>query len=1075
MLVRESSSAMESLIEQISEQLPEAQSQSNFSTLLKIFSNVLEHPNEAKFQSLSKAKLEGKLHGLGLQVLAAAGFVDQGTDLVLPAGANLEAMQGARELLECLALSFDDAPLSPEVKPAVAPAAVVADGDEDAELAEAMRLSMAGQQSSEQQDRQMAEEVAREEEPVSVDFQRFDRDVVIDDDAVDRINEFCRASGEPYVDPQFPPLDRSLYMDETDARTWDCLLCHARTELPPVPPLAKSREEAEAAEAFWQTKNKCSGCGQPAHHVVTVRYFGRPTQWLRPGVRCMGCEMIYSHLPGGRELTSRMCPHFLRDSMSNTTVGAPWKLIRGEARAEDVCQGGLGNCWFAGALSTVARVPELIDNMFITKEFNPHGAYHLRLCHAGEWRSILIDDLQPTSQLFQGYLDGTTAYYSQGGNLCYLQGARRQIWVPLVEKAAAKLYGCWAALKGGTVGEAMAMFTGFPTQRIGGLYIRKAARQAIQERRQAKADERTRLLLQGAEVPDDMGDSDEDFDNDSLTWSKILSANDAGYLMGMGCTEEGCEKTKNHIVEEMGLQCPHAYGVLDAREVQVNGKLTRFLKMRNPWGERAPRTWKGRWNKDDKNWTFDLQFELGIVNRSGVKMDEDMGIFWMCFEDVKEYFNQIEVCRVHQTWHTTRCKAWLPSGVGPGDAFDLTIFRKTQVDLVVWQEKNIQREGALGARSTNVDVGLAVLRKRSLGEDGQPVYELIEYIHRTNHDDCSGEIILEGGFVYRLVPICFGMMQEYAPRRCVVAVHSVQQVELQKVPSSWHDVACGAFEGCRKGGKRRPVQTMGSGPAPGLSSYLRFEEGCGACFAVENTSDMMAALQFDGSECEGCNFTRGTSVLVAAVPPRSRQVLMGISVAQGAGRFSMSFGAISLGAEAAAFAVQGEDMHMSVPLLPAEFRSPTHRPVPDDAILKRAPPEEPEPQPSPKRANTTTDDDADTMLAEALRMSMMQQPQATSGNLNEMQDGDDDEDELAAAVRMSMAQQPQLPAAAGTSSSAAAAAPQAPAPAAATGDQKAELTALIKRLFEEYRRSGMNPNDAASKAMTDAKRQLGAG
>merc|ERR1719272_2335093 len=197
-------------------------------------------------------------------------------------------------------------------------------------------------------------------------------------------------------------------MNEADSKTWACLICGARTVLPPVPKVAKSREEAEAAEADWQSKNKCSGCSRPAHHVVNVRYFGRPTQWLRPGVRCVGCEMLYSHLPQGKELVSRMCPHFLRDTSGNTTVGAPWKLIRGEARAEDVCQGGLGNCWFAGALSTVAQRPELITNMFVTKEFNPFGAYHLRLCHAGEWRNILIDDLFPTSQLFEGFVDQTT-------------------------------------------------------------------------------------------------------------------------------------------------------------------------------------------------------------------------------------------------------------------------------------------------------------------------------------------------------------------------------------------------------------------------------------------------------------------------------------------------------------------------------------------------------------------------------------------------------------------------------------------------------------------------------------------
>ena len=106
-----------------------------------------------------------------------------------------------------------------------------------------------------------------------------------------------------------------------------------------------------------------------------------------------------------------------------------------------------------------------------------------------------------------------------------------------------------------------------------------------------------------------------------------------------------CEKTKHHIVEEMGLQAnrgvdhdfndfiapvtlldltaeaPHAYGILDLAEawpfitclsakVMVKGKTEHLVKclaqrfkglrlarIRNPWGQNAPRTWKGKWGK----------------------------------------------------------------------------------------------------------------------------------------------------------------------------------------------------------------------------------------------------------------------------------------------------------------------------------------------------------------------------------------------------------------------------------------------------------------------------------------------
>eukprot|EP00913_Durusdinium_trenchii_P029149 g27327.t1 len=70
-----------------------------------------------------------------------------------------------------------------------------------------------------------------------------------------------------------------------------------------------------------------------------------------------------------------------------------------------------------------------------------------------------------------------------------VQGARRQLWPPLVEKAAAKLFGCYGALKGGTFAEALALFTGYPTQALR-LYIPKMQRMERAQRRQDKMFEK---------------------------------------------------------------------------------------------------------------------------------------------------------------------------------------------------------------------------------------------------------------------------------------------------------------------------------------------------------------------------------------------------------------------------------------------------------------------------------------------------------------------------------------------------------------------------------------------------------
>ena len=74
-----------------------------------------------------------------------------------------------------------------------------------------------------------------------------------------------------------------------------------------------------------------------------------------------------------------------------------------------------------------------------------------------------------------------------------------------------------------------------------------------------------------------------------------------------------------------GLQSPHAYGLMDLREITVDGELVRMVKVRNPWGERAPQAWKGDWGPESPKWTFDLKLQLGVVNKSGVKMQDDNG------------------------------------------------------------------------------------------------------------------------------------------------------------------------------------------------------------------------------------------------------------------------------------------------------------------------------------------------------------------------------------------------------------------------------------------------------------------
>jgi protein tyrosine phosphatase len=151
---------------------------------------------------------------------------------------------------------------------------------------------------------------------------------------------------------------------------------------------------------------------------------------------------------------------YVDPSTSHTRAGVVWSRIasaalelpRASAPAPTpiVSQGALGDAWFLGALATVATRPELLDGLSYDHDA---AEFRCRFFKDGAWRTVLVDDRVPC------FAESSVPVFA-----CATAGTDN--WVALVEKAYAKLHGCYQALEGGTLLQGMVDLTGGAPERI---------------------------------------------------------------------------------------------------------------------------------------------------------------------------------------------------------------------------------------------------------------------------------------------------------------------------------------------------------------------------------------------------------------------------------------------------------------------------------------------------------------------------------------------------------------------------------------------------------------------------------
>ncbi|TFK23791.1 cysteine proteinase, partial [Coprinopsis marcescibilis] len=271
-----------------------------------------------------------------------------------------------------------------------------------------------------------------------------------------------------------------------------------------------------------------------------------------------------------------------------------------------IAQGDIGTCYFLAALATVASIPGLIEKICVSRD-EEVGVYGFIFYTNNGWESIIIDDLlytripkfeeldESAKKIYHEDKEAYEAVARKGGRLLLFarSGSQQETWVPLIEKAYAKLNNNFAHLEGGFTTESVEELTG------GVSSVFKC----------------------------------QDILNVDKFWNEeLLLVNKdrvfAGAFRGLQAPEDSPWERSPTV---QGLYGNHAYSVL--RAVECKGK--RFVIVRNPWGTGE---WTGPWSDGSKEWTPEW---LAILPELGHRFGDD-GQFVMEYKDFLRSFQYID-------------------------------------------------------------------------------------------------------------------------------------------------------------------------------------------------------------------------------------------------------------------------------------------------------------------------------------------------------------------------------------------------------------------------------------------------
>lgn len=295
---------------------------------------------------------------------------------------------------------------------------------------------------------------------------------------------------------------------------------------------------------------------------------------------------------------------YSRDFMSGkkltwNRLDASWNsqvTLFDQIRPDVLKQGALGDCYLLCGIVALTEIPEFLKRLIYPREICNEGIYAVTLCDSGAWRTVIIDDFVPFSQAsskpaFSRHVDGDNG-----------------IWIPLIEKAYAKIFKSYQAIESGGPTKSLNSLTGAPTE-----FLNLQDDKFLQEPNKGEA-----------------------------VWEYLQKMQNAGHLSIASSTDDQMAQSKLPL-KQKGIVEDHAYTVLGIIAIRTESRSTeKLIKLRNPWGRME---WNGDWSDNSPKWTAYTKAQVGGV------ISKDDGVFYMSLRDLIKCFSDITTCKFHPKYN----------------------------------------------------------------------------------------------------------------------------------------------------------------------------------------------------------------------------------------------------------------------------------------------------------------------------------------------------------------------------------------------------------------------------------------